>query len=161
MSAVSDLVNGWPGGIIQASRHRVYMTPTYAVIQAYANDRGDWRVAAEVESALTHQPSDPELGKDVPVLDVSASVTADGETLILKLVNTSLDRDVRARLEVSGASSVVGERIVRIGSASLDVANDFRDSPIRPEAEDLSASASASSFVLDRHSVTVVRLALR
>src|SRR5829696_5362023 len=28
MSAVSDLVNGWPGGIIQASRHNVFMTPT-------------------------------------------------------------------------------------------------------------------------------------
>jgi alpha-N-arabinofuranosidase len=27
MSAVSDLVNGWPGGIIQASRHGVFVSP--------------------------------------------------------------------------------------------------------------------------------------
>ena len=27
MSAVSDLINGWPGGIIQASRHGVFVTP--------------------------------------------------------------------------------------------------------------------------------------
>ena len=29
MSAVSDLVNGWPGGIIQAGRHGVFVTPIY------------------------------------------------------------------------------------------------------------------------------------
>ena len=31
MSAVSDLVNGWPGGIIQAGRHGVFVTPIYLV----------------------------------------------------------------------------------------------------------------------------------
>jgi len=31
MSAVSDLINGWPGGIIQASRHGVFVSPLYHV----------------------------------------------------------------------------------------------------------------------------------
>ena len=31
MSAVSDLVNGWPGGIIQAGRHGVFVSPLYHV----------------------------------------------------------------------------------------------------------------------------------
>ncbi|MGH8639557.1 MAG: alpha-L-arabinofuranosidase C-terminal domain-containing protein, partial [Burkholderiales bacterium] len=35
MTAVSDLVNGWSGGIIQASRHDVFVTPTYLVIRLY------------------------------------------------------------------------------------------------------------------------------
>ena len=29
MTAESDLVNGWPGGIIQAGRDRLFVTPTY------------------------------------------------------------------------------------------------------------------------------------
>jgi alpha-L-arabinofuranosidase len=30
MSAVSDLANGWPGGIIQAGSHDVFVTPIYS-----------------------------------------------------------------------------------------------------------------------------------
>ncbi len=40
MSAVSDLVNGWPGGIIQASRHGVFVTPIYLVNRLYATHLG-------------------------------------------------------------------------------------------------------------------------
>ena len=36
MSAVSDLVNGWPGGIIQASRHGLFVSPLYHVNQMYS-----------------------------------------------------------------------------------------------------------------------------
>jgi alpha-N-arabinofuranosidase len=159
MSAISDLVNGWPGGIIQASRHRVYTTPQYSVIQAYARSRGDWRVAAEVESALTHRPTDPELGTEVPALDAVASVTDDGKTLFLKLVNTSLDRAVAARIEVTGAAPGSG-RVLRVGSESLEQSNSFRGTPIRVRESELSA-ADAGSVHLDAHSVTVVRLELR
>ena len=40
MSAVSDLVNGWPGGIIQAGRHGVFVSPIYLVNQLYNEHRG-------------------------------------------------------------------------------------------------------------------------
>ena len=43
MSAVSDLVNGWPGGIIQAGRHGVFVSPIYLVNQLYNDQRGDVR----------------------------------------------------------------------------------------------------------------------
>jgi len=160
MSAVSDLVNGWPGGIIQASRHRVYTTPQYSVIQAYARSRGDWRVAAEVENDLVHHPTDPTLGSQVPVLDVAASVSDDGQTLILKIVNTSLDRDVAARLEVTGAASLGGGRVLRVGSDSLQDSNSFRETPIRMKEAEVSAG-DAGAIHLDKHSVTVVQLELR
>ena len=48
MSAVSDLVNGWPGGIIQAGRHSVFVTPLYLVNQLYSEHRGDVRLASTV-----------------------------------------------------------------------------------------------------------------
>ena len=48
MSAVSDLVNGWPGGIIQAGRHGVFVTrPTCQ--PALREHLGAERLAAEVE----------------------------------------------------------------------------------------------------------------
>ncbi len=47
MSAVSDLVNGWPGGIIQAGRHGVFVTPIYLVNRLYATHsaRSGWPLA--------------------------------------------------------------------------------------------------------------------
>ena len=44
MSAVSDLVNGWPGGIIQAGRHGVFVTPIYLVNRLYAQRLGAERL---------------------------------------------------------------------------------------------------------------------
>ena len=46
MSAVSDLVNGWPGGIIQAGRQKVFVSPLYHVNRLYNEHRGDERLSA-------------------------------------------------------------------------------------------------------------------
>ena len=70
MSAVSDLVNGWPGGIIQASRHGVFVTPIYLVNQIYNEHRGDVRLSTTV---------------DTPDLDTTAGRS--GNTIYIKAVN--------------------------------------------------------------------------
>ena len=72
MSAVSDLVNGWPGGIIQASLHNVFVTPIYLVNQVYNDRRGDVRVTSNVNRAD---------------LDVIASRS--GNKIFIKAVNTT------------------------------------------------------------------------
>ncbi len=59
MSAVSDLVNGWPGGVIQAGRHGVYVTPTYRAIQLFATHLGAERLEATVESPTVDVPDGP------------------------------------------------------------------------------------------------------
>ena len=75
MSAVSDLVNGWSGGIIQASRHGVFVTPTYLVIRLYNETLGRDRLAARVVSPTFDSSIE---GRGVPVLDVVATRSADG-----------------------------------------------------------------------------------
>ncbi|HEX8183921.1 MAG TPA: alpha-L-arabinofuranosidase C-terminal domain-containing protein, partial [Blastocatellia bacterium] len=50
MSAVSDMINGWPGGIVQASRHAVFVSPIYLVNQIYGDHLGTERLAVKVES---------------------------------------------------------------------------------------------------------------
>ena len=76
MSAVSDLVNGWPGGIIQAGRHSVFVTPLYLVNQLYSEHRGDVRLASTVNSPTFNTSAQ---GSNVPVLDATVSRTADGK----------------------------------------------------------------------------------
>src|SRR6185295_18020592 len=86
MSAVSDLVNGWPGGIIQAGRHGVFVSPIYLVNQLYSEHRGDERLAANVSSPLFDTSKE---GKSVPYLDAVVNRTADGKKIFIKAVNTS------------------------------------------------------------------------
>ena len=106
MSAESDLVNGWPGGIIQASRDRLFVTPLYHVNQLYNAHRGRDRLKVAVEGPTFDTSKE---GTAVPVLDAVASRSADGSEIYVKVVNT--------------AGSVV------------DTAIDLRGVDVRPEAE--------------------------
>jgi alpha-N-arabinofuranosidase len=110
MSAVSDLVNGWPGGIIQAGRHSVFVSPIYLVNQLYNTHRGEVRLATQVDS---------------PNLDVTASRS--GNTVFVKVVNTNLMTTIAVRgLTPMGPATVktladlkLTTRSTRIGTVTL------------------------------------------
>jgi alpha-N-arabinofuranosidase len=89
MSAVSDLVNGWPGGIIQAGRHKVFVTPIYLVNQLYNTHRGDVRLASEVIS---------------PYLDATASRS--GNTIFIKAVNFNPTSSLTTTISVRGLTPI-------------------------------------------------------
>jgi alpha-N-arabinofuranosidase len=89
MSAVSDLVNGWPGGIIQAGRHNVFVTPIYLVNQLYNTHRGEVRLASEVVS---------------PDLDATASRS--GNTIFIKAVNLSPTSSLTTTILVRGLTPI-------------------------------------------------------
>jgi alpha-N-arabinofuranosidase len=95
MSAVSDLVNGWPGGIIQAGRHNVFVTPIYLVNLLYNTHRGDVRLAAEVVNS-----------------DLDATVSRSGDTIFIKAVNTSPTDSLSTTISLRG--------LTPIGSATLE-----------------------------------------
>jgi alpha-N-arabinofuranosidase len=155
MSAVSDMVNGWPGGIIQASRHGVFVTPMYPVNRLYATHLGAERLAATVEGptfSTSHE------GASVPAVDIVATRTADGRTIYLKAVNTDLERSVKASITVRGASVDQRASVERVSAESLSAANSFST----PEAVRVTSSTvtAGPSFTLDlpRHSVSVITL---
>lgn len=163
MSAVSDLVNGWPGGIIQASKHDVFTTATYSVIEAYSRNRGDWRVQTQALCELSHDTGDAALGETVPALDVVASTNAAGSVLFVKAVNTSAETVIQARVELTSAEiEFAGQAsLTTITAPGLDVANSFGE-PDRISARDSELAASGQSMVLDlpKHSVTVMRVGI-
>jgi alpha-N-arabinofuranosidase len=85
MTSVSDLVNGWSGGIIQAGRTNVFVSPSYLVNQLYAEHLGAERLATTVEGPRFDSSRE---GTAVPVLDAVASRSRDGKSLFIKAVNT-------------------------------------------------------------------------
>ena len=115
MSAVSDLVNGWPGGIIQASRHDVFVTPIFLVNQVYNEHRGDVRLSTTVNT---------------PYVDATASRS--GNKIFIKAVNTNLTSSLVTTIALEGAVpgtraeiQTISGRAATVESKSIPAARRF------------------------------------
>lgn len=158
MSAVSDLVNGWPGGIIQAGRRSVFVSPVYLVNQLYAQHRGEVVLANRVDGPTFNTARE---GTNVPYLDAVASRTADGKTIFIKAVNTSLTTALTTTITIQGAVPEPRSEMETVSAPSINVANNFS----QPNAVSINRRtvASGRTFVvsLPKHSVSVIVLKLR
>ena len=156
MTAVSDLVNGWPGGIIQAGRHGVYVTPTYRVVQLYNQHLGADRLETAVVSPTFDVPDGP---SGVPWVDVTASRSSDGRRCVIKAVNTNLDAPARLRITIAGWATPPRATQQTLAAATPGAANTFAT----PDAVAVTSTAIAAGpqFTIDlpRASVAVVTLA--
>jgi len=156
MSAESDLVNGWPGGIIQAGRHGVYVTPTYRVVQLYNQHLGADRLETAVVSPTFDVPDGP---SGVPWVDVTASRSSDGRRCVIKAVNTNADAPARLRMTIAGWAAPPRATQLTLAAATPGAANTFAT----PDAVAVTSTAIAAGpqFTIDlpRASVVVVTLA--
>ena len=150
MSAVSDLVNGWPGGIIQAGRHGLFVSPIYLVNQLYAGHRGDQLLATTVNSPTFNSSQE---GTNIPYLDATASRT--GKTIFIKAVNTSGTSALFTTITIQGALPAARAELKTVTAPSIDVFNDFSRPAVSIQKTTL---PSGRSFVvtLPKHSVSVI-----
>jgi len=153
MSAVSDLVNGWPGGIIQAGRHNVFVSPVYLVNQIYNEHRGDVRLASSVNSPTFDTSRE---GMKIPYLDVTASRTADGKRIFIKAVNTSPTSSLVTTINLQGFSPAPRADLKTITAPALNAYTDFS----RPDAVSTSTKTIPAgrqfTVTLPKHSVSVI-----
>ena len=155
MSAVSDLVNGWPGGIIQAGRDSLFVSPIYLVNQLYSEYRGDQLLATTVNGPTLNTSRE---GANIPYLDATGSRTGDGKTIFIKAVNTSLSSSLLTTITIQGVIPAARAELKTITASSINVANDFS----RPDAVFIQTAVAPSGprFVvtLPRYSVSVIVL---
>jgi alpha-N-arabinofuranosidase len=153
MSAVSDMVNGWPGGIIQASRTGTFVSPIYHVNRMYSTHLGSHRLNTVVESPTFSSSRE---GSRIPALDAVASRSADGSQIFIKLVNSrpvSLDTEFR----VEGVAIRSDATIETLG-APEGARNSFSTpDAVRPRTRSITAGPSFRIALLPR-SVSVVIL---
>ncbi|HYG80828.1 MAG TPA: alpha-L-arabinofuranosidase C-terminal domain-containing protein, partial [Pyrinomonadaceae bacterium] len=159
MSAVSDLVNGWPGGIIQANRHSVFVSPLYRVIKLYNERRGLERLATSVEGRSFDTTRE---GKNVPVLDAVASRSADGRKIFIKLVNADRQRALQTAVEVAGAR-VSGAAVIETLTTHTPATMNSFQTPNAIDVRGRQVSAGSGSFtvLLPKQSVSVITLSVR
>jgi alpha-N-arabinofuranosidase len=158
MSAVSDLVNGWPGGIIQSGRNQLFVSPVYLVNQLYSESLGEQLFSSDVVSPTFDSGRE---GKQVPYLDVVASRSRDGKHLFVKAVNTDLTRALVTTINLQGAQVQPRGELATLNGASLESFNSFAT----PEAVHLTrkqvVTGSKFEVTLPPHSVNVLTLQVR
>jgi alpha-L-arabinofuranosidase len=158
MSAVSDVVNGWTGGVIQASRHGVFVTPTYLVNALYASHLGRYRLAATVEGPTFDSTLE---GKSVPTMDAVVSRSVDSRKIFIKAVNTDPAKALITKITLSGARVSPQGQIETLNGESLMSFNDFT----HPNAVHVTTNkfTQGATFVvrLPQHSVSVITLEMQ
>jgi alpha-N-arabinofuranosidase len=155
MSAVSDMVNGWSGGVIQASRHAVFVTPTYLVNMLYATHLGRQRLASTLRGPTFDSTLE---GKAIPTIDAVVSRTADGRRVFIKAVNTDPQRALPLEVLLAGVHAKQQAHIEILNGDGLTASNDFtHPDTVHITMNSLTAGPSFT-VTLPEHSVSVVTL---
>ncbi|MBV9086064.1 MAG: hypothetical protein JOY79_01145, partial [Acidobacteriaceae bacterium] len=120
MSAPSDMVNGWSGGLIQASRHGAFVTPMYLATVLYSSHLGTERLASHVESPTFDTTLE---GKNVPFLDVVVSRATEAKQIFIKAVNTDPARIMRTTVRFTGTTIAPEALMQTLTADTLTAAN--------------------------------------
>ena len=155
MTAVSDLVNGWSGGIIQASRNSIFVTPTFWVNKLYQDHLGTSRLATQVDGPVFNTTKE---GKNIPYLDVVVSRSADGKNIFIKAVNTDPRRVLNTAVSIAGAGISEDGVWDMLNGPELDSSNSF-EHPDNVAVKSHSFKAGATfNIQLPAHSVSTITL---
>ena len=155
MSAVSDMVNGWTGGVIQASRHAVYVTPTYFVNALYASHLGHDRLSSTLQGPTFDSTLE---GKAIPTIDAVASRSSDGRQIFIKAVNSDPKSDAITKVSLTGVQVARDAQIEMLDSDELTTSNDFSHPDAVHVTTNKIGAGLSFTVTLPRHSVSVITL---
>ncbi len=149
-NCISDLLNGWVGGILQASRDRVYGTAEFYAVSLYAHHLGTDRLKTEIASPL--------LAPGVASVDAVATRSADGEKLFLKLSNADRARGVPVRVDVRSFAHARAAELALLSAPAPHTRNSFaHKDAVEPHTRGLQC-AVVCTITLPPDSVAVLTL---
>lgn len=158
MTAISDLVNGWSGGVVQAGRDSVFVTPTYHAIRMYSEHLGTERLQTAVDSPTFDSSRE---GKRIPYLDAVATRSSDRHRLFLKVVNTNLEHDIASSIRIKGLAIAAHAQWEVLTAPDLKASNTFSNpDEVTPKMRDLDAGNSFQ-IIFPAHSVSVISFEVR
>ena len=146
----SNLTNSFCSGIIQTDSHRIYMTPTYYAQSLYANFAGNRPLKIDPPAPLKAG------------LDVSATLSAQGNQVIVFAVNDSpdpltktLDMTSFGTLQTKVEAWTLGDRDK---AGEVDVTNGFTDpARIVPRKKTIVSSGRSFAYDFPPYALTMLR----
>ncbi len=134
---ISDLLNGWVGGVIQASRDRVYGTPQYYALKMYTEHLGTDRLHTGITSPLL-QPG-------VNGVDGVATRSRDGSRLFVLLSNADKTHAISTSVDITGFKHDPNVAMTLLASADPMQRNTFEDpSAIKPSDKSIHCEGTCS-----------------
>lgn len=149
-NSISDLLNGWVGGILQSSRDRIYGTAQFYAVALYAHHLGTDRLKAEVVS--------PVLAPGVQSVDAVATRSGDGGKLYLKLSNADRVHSISVRVDVRSFPHTVAAELALLSASAPDMRNSFAHPDVLKPLIRALHCASACTIDLPPESVAVLTL---
>ncbi|MCX7643076.1 MAG: hypothetical protein N2116_04635, partial [Armatimonadetes bacterium] len=141
-------------GAIRTSQTQVVKSPIYWAFWIYVRNTGKWRVGCDVDCPVGTTP----VGGETPVVDASATLSEDGKTLYISLINRHPESDVTVRLDLGNFKAKPTAQMWRLWSENFSDTNTFEEpEKLKPTEQTISVSDLAN-LVLPRHSVTVLRI---
>lgn len=130
LCTASDLVNGWPGGLIRSARGECYGTPSYHVIGMVARQDLKYSIHAEVQSETfdCEQVGNVPAQADIPLVDAAAGLNGLGQA-VLFAVNRS--RDEGTRLIIEGVA-FARAHVLLLHTDDFNQRNGFENEPVVP-----------------------------
>ena len=148
-NSISDLLNGWVGGIIQASRDRVYGTPEFYAVKMYGDHLGTDRLHTEIDS--------PELQPGLKAVDAVATRSPDGSKLFLKLSNADRTHAIRTAVALNGFPHASGVELTLLHAADPMSRNTFaKPEQVVPAGRALHCGGGSCAVELPPDSVAVL-----
>ncbi|MEM2028536.1 MAG: alpha-L-arabinofuranosidase C-terminal domain-containing protein [Candidatus Bathyarchaeia archaeon] len=152
---------------------KAVFTPTYHVFNIYQPHMGNIALKTDVDSPVIREPAEKDyVGqqrsqrrplKPLKALDAAASVSQDRKSLVITLVNRSLDEDFDVKISLLGEGEFNGGSLAVLNARDVRAYNDF-DFPenVWVREEDLpTAEGREFEFRAERHSVSRLNLRLR
>ncbi|HID05537.1 MAG TPA: hypothetical protein EYP10_00155, partial [Armatimonadetes bacterium] len=151
MANLAQLVNVL--GAIRTTQTKVLLTPIYHAFAMYVHNTGEWRVDVNCQSPKLSAP----VAMDAPVVDVSATLSEDGNALYIGIINRHPERPARLLLSIDGFQPRREVHVEQLTSSSFNDANTF-DQPDKVMVRKWSINVEdASTLTLPKHSITMLR----
>ena len=162
-NCISDLLNGWVGGVIQASRDRTYDTSQFYAIKMYADHLGTDLLQTVVASPeLAPEGNGPGVkssgvqGPGVKTVDAIATRSADATKLFLKASNADRSHSVVLRIELKAFPHARAAELEMLRASTPTQRNSFSKPGTLVPSKRTLVCATACSLELPPDSVAVL-----
>ena len=141
---------------------RTILTPTYHVFNLYKHHMGNYALKVEIQSPIIREvqreqeaPWAPKRKlKPLQALDASASLSKDGKTLILTLVNQSLYDDFNVEIRLAGNKEVEKGELSVLTAQNVREHNTFDfPSKVAPTEEPVNVRGKLLKYTAPKHSI--------
>ena len=104
---------------------------------------------------------DNEIFKNIPYLDVTATLNEEAKKVIVNVVNRNETEDIHTDIDLQTGNFAGTATVNLINAKSIDARNTKDDQPIKLQSEQISFKGNTISHVFPAHSFTQIEIPLK